>query len=233
MIPRIHIIIIALAVLCNAGLSAYIFPRLPDPCPIHWNIRGEVDGYGAPLTMALLGPSIAAGVALMMCGLPLLGPFRKNMESFRVVYGRIAVTLVVFFFGLQVVLLLAATGNKLRIGPSLCILFGILFAVLGNWMGKLRRNLYIGIRTPWTIANDVVWEKTHRLGGKLFVVAGFVSAITGVFASELGCFITMMSSIGIAVLWSVLYSLVEYRRLGQVDDFAPGQPTNDSHKGIS
>lgn len=226
MIPRIHLLIIAIAVLFNGGLSAYYYSRLPNPCPIHWNLHGEVDDYGSPLTIALLGPCLAAGIALFMCGLPFLGPFRKNMESFRVVYGRIAVTLVLFFGGLQVVLLFATTNNQVRIGPSLCVLFGIMFAMLGNWMGKLRRNLYIGIRTPWTIANDVVWEKTHRLGGKLFVLSGVATAIAGVFGSEVVCFATMMSTIGIAVVWSCVYSLVEYRRLGQVDHLSPGNSGN-------
>lgn len=222
MIPRKHLLIIAVAVLANAGLSAYYYPRLPNPCPIHWNLHGEVDDYGSPMTMAMLGPCISLGIAVLMSALPLLGPMRSNFETFRVTYGRIAVTLAVFFFGLQVVLLLAATENRLRIGPSLCVLFGLMFAVLGNWMGKLRRNLYVGIRTPWTIANDVVWEKTHRLGGRLFVLAGLITAAAGLFTSEKVCFATLMTSIGVSVIWSGLYSLVVYRRLGQVDDFAPG-----------
>jgi uncharacterized membrane protein len=109
---------------------------------------------------------------------------------------------------------------RIQIGPALCVLVGLMIAMLGNWMGKLRRNFYIGIRTPWTLANEVVWEKTHRLGGKLFVAAGLISAITGLFAGDVVCFVVLMSTLIGSALWAVLYSLYEYRKLGQVDDLS-------------
>ncbi|MBK8268617.1 MAG: SdpI family protein [Planctomycetes bacterium] len=90
------------------------------------------------------------------------------------------------FLALHVLFMLEANGTNVRMGPSIGIILGIMFMVLGNWMGKLRRNLYIGIRTPWTIANDIVWEKTHRLGGRLFVAAGIVTVAVCTFASDRG-----------------------------------------------
>ena len=220
MIPRFHLWWMIAAVAANATLSAAFYSRLPDPCPIHWNLHGQIDGYGTPFEVALLGPSVSAGVALLLIVLPLLGPFKRNFMSFRVVYGRISAVILTFFVAIQLVILLAAVGNHLRMGPLFAILIGLLFACLGNWMGKLRRNFYVGIRTPWTLANEVVWEKTHRIGGKLFVAAGLITALTGFFAGDIICFVVLMTSILGSVTWSVLYSLVVYRRLGQVDDLA-------------
>src|SRR5262249_19202654 len=162
--------------------------------------------------------------------LPVLGPFRRNMESFRVVYGRIGSLILTFFLALHVVTLLAATGRPLRIGAVLTILIGLMFACLGNWMGKVRRNFYVGIRTPWTLANEIVWEKTHRLGGKLFVAAGLIAAITGFFASEVTCFVVLMAALFGSATWSVIYSYVTYRKLGQVDDLS-SENQNESLKG--
>jgi len=220
MIPRTHFLIMLSAALINAAISAYFYPRLPNPCPIHWNLQGDVDDYGSPVTVVVLGPAVSLGMTLLLTGLPLLGPFRRNFEKFRITYGRVGVTLTVFFLGLQCVVLLAAAGRQLRIGPALCVLLGLMFTVLGNFMGKLRRNFYIGIRTPWTLANEIVWEKTHRLGGKLFVGAGLISTVTGLFAGNVVCFVVLMTAIIASVAWLVLYSLFEYRKLGQVDDFS-------------
>jgi uncharacterized membrane protein len=231
MIPRIHLWWMIAAVITTSAVSAAFYPRLPDPCPIHWNIRGQVDGYSSPLTMALIAPAFAAGLTLLLLVLPILGPFRRNMESFRVVYGRIGSLILTFFLGFQVVTLLAATGRPLRMGAILTVLIGLMFACLGNWMGKVRRNFYVGIRTPWTLSNEIVWEKTHRLGGKLFVAAGLITAVTGFFASEVTCFVVLMAALLGSAAWSVIYSFVIYRRLGQVDDLGSETP-NESLKGI-
>jgi uncharacterized membrane protein len=232
MIPRFHLWWMIAAVIAITAVSAAFYPRLPDPCPMHWNIHGQVDDYGSPLTVALIGPAIAAGLTLLLLVLPVIGPFRRNMESFRVVYGRIGALILTFFIAFQVVTLLAATGRPLRMGALFTVLIGVMFACLGNWMGKVRRNFYVGIRTPWTLANEVVWEKTHRLGGKLFVVAGMISAVTGFFASEVTCFIVLMTALLGSVAWSVVYSLVIYRRLGQVDDLG-SENRGESLKGVS
>lgn len=220
MIPRFHLIWMIAAVFVNVALSAAFYPHLPNPCPIHWNLHGQIDGYGSPLTMALIAPSTSAGLVLLLMLFPAIGPFKRNLENFRVVYGRIGALLLTFFLALQVILLLAASGRPLRIGPAFTVLFGLMFAFLGNWMGKLRRNFYVGIRTPWTLANDTVWEKTHRIGGRLFVIGGAISAITGLFAGDVTCFVVLIGTIFISVVWSIVYSLVIYRRLGQVDDLS-------------
>jgi uncharacterized membrane protein len=232
MIPRFHLWWMIAAIISIAALSAAFYPRLPDPCPIHWNIHGQVDNYASRLTAALFGPALAAGITLLLLVLPVIGPFRRNMESFRGVYGRICALILTFFVAIHVVTLLAATGKPLRMGAILTVLIGVMFACLGNWMGKIRRNFYVGIRTPWTLANEVVWEKTHRLGSKLFVAAGITSAVTGLFASEVSCFVVLMTALFASVTSSVIYSFVVYRRLGQVDDLVTGSRA-ESLKGIS
>jgi uncharacterized membrane protein len=221
MIPRKHLLIMIGFVLVNAAFSAIYYPRLPDPCPIHWNLHGEVDGYGSPMTLTLIGPVSAAVLLLILAGLTQLGPFKSNIMEFRVTLGRMGVLIMALLLGLQVVIVLSASGAPIRIGAGLCVMIGLMFAIMGNWMGKLRRNLYIGIRTPWTVANDVVWERTHRLGGRLFVIAGLVTAVTGLLASEAVSGIVLLSTIGVSVAVVVAYSLILYRKLGQVDDLCP------------
>lgn len=219
MIPRVHMMISAVLILAGAGFGAAMYSRLPDPSPTHWNIHGVADGFGPRWELAFGVPVVLAGLMVVLAFLPLLGPFRSNFERFRVVYGRVCVTVAVAMVAMHVVMVLKAAGREIHVGSAFSIIFGVLFAVLGNWMGKLRRNMYVGIRTPWTIANDVVWERTHRIGGRIMMACGGVIAIAGLMGlGDTACFAVVMSSIGALVAWSFVYSYVIYRRVGAVDE---------------
>lgn len=218
MIPRTHLLIMLSLVAAEFIISAVYYPRLPDPAPIHWNIHGVADDFGPSWVAAFLGPGISLGIVLVMTFLPLAGPFRANFEQFRTIYGRIGVVLTAVFAGLQVVILMKSLQSDIHMGGAICFILGLMFIALGNWMGKLRRNFYIGIRTPWTIANDVVWERTHRLGGRLMVAGGVISAVTGLIAPDSVCFYVLTGSVALAAGGSALYSFWCYRRLGRVDE---------------
>jgi len=223
MIARRHLLGVWLLIGANAAFSAFMYTRLPDPAPTHWNIHGQVDGYGPRWIAAGLIPVCMAVIMLLLILLPRLGPFRENLESIATTYGRILVTVALLLAAMNTIFLLASAGHNLPVGSSIALVIGLFLALLGNWMGKVPRNLYLGIRTPWTIANDTVWERTHRLGGRVMVAAGLVVAVTALFASDITCFIVLMASLAITVIWSVVYSFRLYRRLGSVDDLhAPG-----------
>ena len=172
MIPRIHLMISLALILGGAAFGGAMYSRLPDPSPTHWNIHGVADGFGPPWELAFGVPIVLAGLMVVLAVLPLLGPFRANFERFRVVYGRVCVTIAVAIIAMHVVFVLKGAGHAIHVGSALSIIVGSLLAVLGNWMGKLRRNMYVGIRTPWTIANDLVWERTHRVGGRVMAGLG-------------------------------------------------------------
>jgi uncharacterized membrane protein len=220
MIPRTHLVILILIELAIIAVSAILFPLLPDPVATHYNLRGEPDAYGSPWTLALLMPIMAAVLIGLLTGLPLLGPFRSNFEEFRVIYGRVCIAALTSFLGIHLVIMLKGAEYPIDIGRALAIILGLLFAVLGNWFGKIRRNFYVGIRTPWTIANDEVWERTHRVGGRLFAIVGVASVVSGLLAPAQVCFFVLIGGVVIASVWSVLYSIYWYRRLGQVDDMS-------------
>lgn len=220
MIPRGHTIAIFAIVLAMFAISVGFYPQLPDPAPIHWNIRGEVDGHGPRWVAAFLGPMILSGVILLMFALPVLGPFRSNFEQFKVTYGRCVVLISAMLFALHTIILLASVGAPIGIGRSICAVLGIMFMFLGNWLGKIRRNFYIGIRTPWTLANDLVWEKTHRVGGRMFFAAGLAAMLSVPFGNDFTSFIVLFVAIGVTAVFSIAYSYVCYRKLGSVDDLA-------------
>lgn len=218
MIPRKYLVASVVVLSAAVGVSLYAIGRLPERVPIHWNIHGEADGFGSRTMLLVLTPSILAGLIVLMALLPMIGPLRANFEQFRVTYGRITLLLTIAFASMHAVFLLKAAEHPLRIGGALAVILGLMIALIGNWMSKLRRNFYIGIRTPWTIANDEVWERTHRVGGRLWFIGGLVTGITGFFAPDWICFVVMMTSLVGSALFSVVYSFVIYRRTGAVDD---------------
>lgn len=220
MIPRAHTWTMGLLALASIALSSGFAPYLPESVPTHWNLHGEADEFGSPWTALLLFPGVLAGLGVLLHVLPILGPFRRNFEQFAPTYGRVAVVALLTILGLQAIVLMKSAGLPISIGRSFCIVLGLLFAALGNWMGKLRRNFYVGIRTPWTLANEAVWERTHRLGGKLFTVQGVLAAVVGLFAPDFVCFLVLVGgALGVA-LWTVVYSYLCYRQVGEVDDLA-------------
>lgn len=195
------------------GVYHFAYDRLPERIPIHWGISGEPDGWvGKDSTFVVfaLWPLIMAGLAGLAVVLPWLSPKHFAVEPFRATADYIfmlAVALMGFLFALS---FWGALDPELPQGKVLMAGLFLFFGLLGNVLGRVRRNFYIGIRTPWTLANEAVWDRTHRLGAWLMTGAGavgFVAALAGVPGWI--CFTVLM----VAVLFPVLYSLVLYKRL--------------------
>lgn len=160
--------------------SAVVWNRVPAQMPTHWNIRGEVDGYGGRLEGLLLLPMIALGVYLMLLLLPRLDPGRANYASFAGPYAVIRIAMLALMLSIHALVIATALGYEVNAGRWIPVGVGALFVVLGNVMGKVRPNYFVGIRTPWTLASARSWEKTHRVGGRLFVLAGIALALAAI-----------------------------------------------------
>jgi len=206
------LVLVGLAVAGYAHLNA---DRIPgDRIPIHWNIRGEADGWASKdqpfLAFYLLPVMIGGVVALGMFALPWLSPRNFAVESFRVTYDYIFFLVAALFVYLEGVIL----WSQFQGGP-----FGerwltggmfLFFALIGNVLGKVKSNFWMGIRTPWTLASERVWNQTHRVAAWLYVavgLAGFVGALVGV--PPVVCFVVLI----VGALAPVVYSLVLYKRL--------------------
>lgn len=208
--------IISLLLVAGAAVASVIaYPNLPEQVPTHWNAAGEIDGYSSRLTGVLMGPALAAGILLLMWLIPLISPRGYRTESFQSVVNVIQVVLVAFMVAMGGIIIAAGLGRNLSVETIVPIGTGLLFIVLGNYMGKIRKNFFIGIRTPWTLASDEVWARTHRLGGYLFVAAGAILVVMPVFG--IGVMAVVAASL-IAGLVPVVYSFVAYRR---IEGFGP------------
>jgi uncharacterized membrane protein len=209
---RAYLICIALLV---AGLAAtaLAYPHMPERIPLHWNAHGHLDGHGPRWMLLVLGPGIMAVELAMFALLPVLSPRHFEMESFRDAYYRIMVAAVAMAGYIEAVVLAAAlTGNADIVTPALLSGVSLTLVFIGNLMGKVRRNFYIGIRTPWTLASERVWHATHRLAGKSMVLTGIVSIAAALWGGLAGT-ILWLALIGAGVLVPVVFSFVHYRSL--------------------
>jgi uncharacterized membrane protein len=200
-----------LLVAAQFAVAAWFYPDLPDPVPSHWNAAGEVDGWTPKPWGVLLLPIVSAALWLMLAVLPAISPKGFRLEAARRAYDIIWFVLLLFMGGVQVFVYLAALG---RGGPGIeqivPLMTGGLFILIGNYLGKFPRNFFIGIRTPWTLASDEVWNRTHRLGGWVFIVAGVLIAASAFFPDAI---MLLVITATLAALVPVLYSLLLYRRL--------------------
>ncbi|HVC36929.1 MAG TPA: SdpI family protein [Gammaproteobacteria bacterium] len=149
----------------------------------------------------------------MLAVLPRISPKGYRLDTFQNIYGLIQITFIAALLVITSIALTAATNRHVAINMIIPIVIGLLFVILGNYMGKLRKNFFIGIRTPWTLASDEVWVRTHRLGGWLFVAGGLAIVITGVLAPSAYMPIIMIVIIAVAALVPAAASYVIYRRV--------------------
>lgn len=192
--------------------SLLVYPHLPEEIPRHWNFKGEVDAYWAKPYGVFVPLLIMAGVYLLMLFLPYLDPKRENYQRFAGAYTFIRQLLVIFLGLIYVISILAGMGYNLNVGFLVKAMVAVLFILIGNFMGQLRHNYFVGIRTPWTLASEEVWQKTHRLGARVWVLGGIVCLLASFMDSVWGTGL-FFASLMVMVLVPVVYSYTIYEKL--------------------
>lgn len=194
------------------------YSSLPDPMPTHWNAAGQVNGWMPKFWGAYFTPLLMAGMWLVFLVLPKISPRGFEMEPFLRAWGILKVTILALAAYIGFLALSAARhGGELPQTP-IFVALGILFAVMGNLLGKVTRNFFVGIRTPWTLASEEVWYRTHRLAGKLFVAAGLFIAAAALLGFRLW---PLVAGAVVASIVPVVYSYVIYRKLESLPGARP------------
>lgn len=190
-----------------------IYSALPEQVPTHWNIRGEVDAYGNKTWATFLMPGVMVGLLALFRLLPWLSPKSFTLDTFRGTYEFIvaaAMGLMAYIHGLM---LWAAYSGPIDINRALSSGLCLFFMLMGNVLGKVRRNFFVGVRTPWTLASERVWIDTHRLAARMFVAAGLIGFLVCLLVGGPVAFIATLALIMIAAFTPVVYSLVHYKQL--------------------
>ena len=198
-------------------LGAYFYPKLPERVPSHWNVRGEVDGYSSRFFGAFGLPLISLGIYLMMLVTPSLDPKKRNYPRFIGAYNIIRWTTIGIMALTHGIVLMAGMGYTIDAGKVIQPAVALMFILIGNQMGRFKHNYFVGIKTPWTLANEEVWRKTHRMAGPIWVVGGVLALLTTWLPAPYN-FGVMMAVVVIVSLVPVIYSYFAYRSIAAGDD---------------
>jgi uncharacterized membrane protein len=192
------------------GLSAAMYPKLPDRLPTHWNIDGRIDGYGAKGIALFLLPAMMLVIVGVMRALPKIDPRRQNFSKMTGAYDAVVNAAVTVMAVIHLTTIAAGLGVDVSVQRIMPAIVGVMLVVVGNVLPQARPNWFFGIRTPWTLSNDRVWERTHRVGGYLMVIAG-VAGIVSVALPFFTGFAVLGVAAGIAVSGSIIYSYVAWK----------------------
>lgn len=204
-IAIIGIILFAFAV------GIFVYPRMPEQMASHWNAQGEVDGYMPKFWGVFFLPCMLVGLTLLLLLLPRIDPLRKNIAQFQAQYERFVVLALAFFLYVHLFTLAANLGWEVEIMRVLVPGMAILFYGAGVLVEHARRNYFIGIRTPWTLASEEVWNRTHQVGGKWFKIAGLL-ALGGVVWPQWGIWFVIVPVL-LVTLCATVYSYLEYQKV--------------------
>lgn len=197
--------------LASIPLSLYFYANWPDKVVTHWNFYGQPDAYGPKAFMAFFFPALLLGMYLLFLILPYFDPKRDRYQEFAKTYHIFRVMIMLIFFAVYVISGLYNLGYNINIAYTISFLIGAMMIVLGNYMSKIKFNWFMGIRTPWTMSSENVWNKTHRVGGWFFIIFGLALIITP-YLPPLAGFIVFVSGVLLVTVGSMVYSYIVFRQ---------------------
>ena len=185
--------------------------QLPERVPVHFNLQGEANGWASKSELAAIVLFSTAGLNLLLLFIPAIDPKGRigNMGS---KYNSLRIILVLFMAAFAIFLIYSATSTQLLNPNLMLVLVGALFAAMGNYFQTVKPNYFIGIRTPWTLENEVVWRKTHRLAGRIWVVGGILIALLPLVEDNGIREVVFISIVAVLVLIPTAHSYIAFQK---------------------
>ncbi|MDY6065569.1 MAG: SdpI family protein [Finegoldia sp.] len=192
-------------------ISALVYKSMPDLMPTHFNINNQADDFSSK-AFALFGlPLMMLGVYLMAYFFTTKDPKVKNQNEKIMAFMLILIpslSLIITFITIAYV-----RGIKLDISTWMNVILGIAFIVIGNYLPKTKRNYTMGIKLPWTLDSDYVWDKTHRLAGYIWSIGGiFLIIVSLLFKNKISYLFVLFLAM---VFIPTIYSYFLYKKVGK------------------
>ncbi|MCK4520255.1 SdpI family protein [Candidatus Parcubacteria bacterium] len=203
--------IIALGIILISFLiGIYFYNRMPDMMASHWNARGEVNDYMSKFWALFLMPLMSLGLFLLFLVVPKIDPLKQNIEKFRKYFDTFIVLMLGFLFYIYLLTIFWNLGIRFSMIQLMIPAMAALFYYCGILVENAKRNWFIGIKTPWTLSNENVWNKTHKLGGKLFKSAGII-ILLGIVLESYAPYFVLVPILFVSI-YLVVYSYLEYQK---------------------
>ena len=192
------------------GFGLIMQPQYLQPMAIHWGASGQVDGYGSNFTGIWLIPIMVIGLSQLLLAIPFIDPLKENIRKFIGEYNLFVFMFAFFMLYIQMLALAYNLGWINNINPYIMPAMGVFMIFVGQLVSKARRNYFIGIRTPWTLQDERVWDETHKQGGLAFKISGLL-ALFGILFPSIGLWLLMIPLL-ITVIYTIALSYYLYRK---------------------
>jgi len=197
-------------VILSFAIAVYLYPMMPDRVASHWNVQGQVDGYTDKFWGLFIMPLVSIALLLLFVAIPRIDPLKENIQKFRKTFDIFVILVLLFLLYLFGLTIIWNFGTKFNMIWALVPAFVGLFYYVGILVENAKRNWFIGIRTPWTIMNENVWNRTHKLGGKLFKISALI-AVLGMLFEDYALWFVLFPVIAVSA-YLVVYSYFEYQK---------------------
>jgi len=212
MTTRLTTIIVLILIVGATIAGLLLWNQLPEQTASHWNVNDQVDGYMPKFWGVFMMPLIALGMFVVFLIVPSIDPLKANIAQFREAFNLFIVLIVAFMLYVHALTLAWSLGyTEFKMSTSMLPAMGLLFIFIGFMLRKAKRNFFIGIRTPWTLSSDTVWDKTHQLGSILFMASGVFTLIGGIFGGMTAFWFLFVPLMG-STIFLLVYSFVLYQR---------------------
>jgi uncharacterized membrane protein len=209
-------LIIVLMIVAQIVVLCIYWAQLPQRVPTHWDMNGNVNGYTEKGMGLLILPALNIGIYFLLLLLPKIDPRKANYVQFAPAFKIIRLMVHTLLSVVYILTILNSVGYAINITFIMKLLMPVLFLVLGNIMGKIRPNYFVGIRTPWTLANEQVWVKTHRITGRVWVAISFIYLFISIFI-QLPKW-SQIVYIVILIAMPYVYSYLKYQQIHKAEN---------------
>lgn len=203
-----------LLIAIGAGWSIFVYKQLPDSIATHFDMNGNPDGFSSKNFAVSLMPLVSFTLVLMMHGLMIISPEKFAAKQSSRSIAQLILAIVTFLTALHFAMLYSAVYHEQIVGPSVSIGLSLLIVFIGNYMGKIEQNFWVGIRTPWTLASEDNWKRTQRFTGHAFVISGLIALAFSIWIHTVAA---PMAALILASLLGVIYSYRYYVKYEKVD----------------
>jgi uncharacterized membrane protein len=205
---KYHLLFVLVLIALPFAYALYLYPSLPSRIPIHFNLKGEADGWGSRESI-FLSPAIMGLTSLFVyfifANIKKIDPMRyadANADN----YAAVGLGVVLFLSILSLSILYGTINESLRDGRFVFLLIGLFFSAFGLYMPNLKQNYFVGMRLPWTLADANNWEATHRYAGKFWTIGGLAIALIALMLKGIILLIVFFSVILLIIIFPVIFS---------------------------
>jgi len=203
-------LIAPLIVLASYAVACWFYLQMPEQIASHWGTDGQVNGYMSKFWGLFIMPFISTFIYFLFLAIPKIDPRKKNIQKFQQYFDNFIVVILGFLFYIYGLTIAWNLGYRFDFNILILPPFAVLFFYIGVLMEHAKPNWSIGIRTPWTLEDPIVWEKTHLLSGKLFKVAALISLL-GLLLPSLSFYFIIVPILATS-LFAVIYSYLIFQK---------------------